>query len=317
MTREQHHLARMSDLVGGHWTAPQIALIAEQVAPDANGSELELFLTVAKARGLDPFARQIHAVHRWDGRKKKNVMSIQTGIDGLRAIAQRSGEYVGNDDPVYLEGGPDQRYPLSATVTVWRLVQGQRCAFTATARWDEYCAKNREGDPTPMWRRMPRLMLAKCAEALALRKAFPEDLGGLYTDAEMDQAGEVVEAEFTRGAAPPAAQVDPYHADPLAALRREVLRLAQDSFAPDLVALVAPKIEAAPNEATLRKLAENIAAKAAEIDKQEAAQREAQRAEVERIDKAPADYVDQAAEGADAPGEPAMSFPIDKPAGGA
>lgn len=196
MGRNNYDLAKLSDFVDGHWAAKQIALIRDQVAAKASPGELALFLQVAKSRGLDPFAKQIHAVHRWDPRKKREVMSIQVGIDGYRAIAERTGDYVGNDDPVFLEDG--EKHPVAATVTVWRLVAGQRCAFTATARWSEYAATKKGGELVAIWRRMPYLMLGKCAEALALRKAFPSSLSGIYTDAEMDQAGEVIEAEVVR-----------------------------------------------------------------------------------------------------------------------
>lgn len=185
---QQLNLAKLEDLVDGHWKAKQIELIAEQVAPKASPGELALFLNVAKKRGLDPFAKQIHAVHRWDKRESRHVMSIQVGVDGYRAIAESTGEYVGNDDPVYLEG--NGKHPLAATVTVWRMVAGQRCPFTATARWDEYAASGKNG-LQPMWARMPYLMLGKCAETLALRKAFPSSLSGLYTDEEMSQADAV------------------------------------------------------------------------------------------------------------------------------
>jgi phage recombination protein Bet len=135
---------------------------------------LALFLHQCKRTGLDPLARQIYCI------KRGGKATIQTGIDGYRLIADRTGVYAGNDDPRF--EGDEDGHPLKATVTVWKLVGGQRCGFTATARWSEYKAEG------PMWGRMPYLMLGKVAEALALRKAFPADLSGLYTDEEMDQA---------------------------------------------------------------------------------------------------------------------------------
>ena len=112
------------------------------------------------------------------------------GIDGLRAVAERTGAYAGNDDPVF----DDEAKPTKATVNVYKIVQGLRVAFTATARWDQYVATYKSKttgkiEPTPLWGKMPHLMLGKCAEALALRKAFPAMMSGLYVAEEMQQAG--------------------------------------------------------------------------------------------------------------------------------
>lgn len=178
----------------GTWSPDQVLVLKEQCAPEATDVELAFFLNVAKSRGLDPFARQIYAIHRYVKGKKR--MTIQTGIDGYRLLAERSGAYAGNDEPVFThkQGSP---YPSTATVTVWRLVGGQRYAFSATARWAEYCPVNKKGEVPTMWRAKPYLMLSKCAEALALRKAFPGDLSGIYTDVEMEQAGLVIDVEAT------------------------------------------------------------------------------------------------------------------------
>ena len=111
----QHYdLAEMSNLVAGHWTEQQIQLVCEQIAPKASPSELKLFLHVAHSRGLDPFARQIYAVHRWDGRAQRDVMTIQVGIDGYRAIAEGTGCYAGNDDPVFFEGADGKTMPIDS-----------------------------------------------------------------------------------------------------------------------------------------------------------------------------------------------------------
>lgn len=168
----------------------EIELIKEQCCRDATDEELRFFLYTASSRGLNPLNRQIHAVKRWDARQGKMVMSIQTGIDGYRLIANRTQGYAGSSDATY---GPDHTKdgfpaPESATVTVKKIVSGHVCDFTATARWDEYVARKKDGTPNSFWKRMPYGQLAKCAESLALRKAFPEELGGLYTTEEMDQA---------------------------------------------------------------------------------------------------------------------------------
>lgn len=160
--------------------------------PDKNGNErgvtdLMLFLYTANRLNLDPLARQIYPVFRWDGNQNKEIMSIQTGIDGYRAIAERTGHYLGSDDAVYeVKDG----LPTKATVTVYKAnpITGEKVAVTASARFTEY-----NQPKNPMWQRMPYNQLAKCAEALALRKAFPADLSGVYTDVEMDQANNAPE----------------------------------------------------------------------------------------------------------------------------
>ena len=168
------------------YTPDQIDLIKRTVAKGATDDEFALFLGQCKRTGLDPFLRQIHAVKRWDAKQQREVMAIQTGIDGYRLIAERTGCYVGSDEPVYdREDGP---HPNKATVTVWKLVGGQRVPFSASARWAEYVQTTKDGRPNRFWQQMPYHMLAKVAESLALRKAFPQDLSGVYTDDEMAQA---------------------------------------------------------------------------------------------------------------------------------
>lgn len=149
--------------------------------------ELAYFLRVAHKAGLDPIAKQIHVVYRWDSKLGREKMAIQTGIDGLRLIAQRSTEYAGQDDVVY--ESEDVEYPKWAKVTVYRFNKniGERIPYTATARWKEYCPTGKDGKPMIMWAKMPFLMLGKVAEALALRKAFPQELSGLYSEDEMAQ----------------------------------------------------------------------------------------------------------------------------------
>lgn len=161
------------------WTQEQLDLIKSTVAKGATNDELKLFLYTAKRTGLDPLTRQIHFV------KRGQQMTVQTGIDGYRTIAERTGKIAGIDDAIYEGDSPTDAHPIKATVSVYRMVEGQRVAFTASARWDEYAPT---GSQAFMWTKMPYLMLGKCAEALALRKAFPNDLTGLYTNEEMDQA---------------------------------------------------------------------------------------------------------------------------------
>lgn len=162
------------------WTQEQVDLVKRTVCKDSTDDELKLFMHVAQRSGLDPFARQIYAVKRKNARGEYQ-MTIQVGIDGFRVIADRTGCYAGSDDPVF----DDEKKPRKATVTVYKMVQGVRYPFTASARWDEYYPGDSQGF---MWKTKPCLMLSKCAESLALRKAFPAELSGLYTTEEMEQA---------------------------------------------------------------------------------------------------------------------------------
>jgi phage recombination protein Bet len=158
------------------YTSQQLTVLKATIAKGLSDMEFALLVQVSQRTGLDLFARQLYGVKRGD------TMTLQTGIDGYRLLAARTGALAGIDDAVYDDD--DAEHPARASVTVWRLVQGQRVPFTATARWKEY-----EQKAGGMWAKMPYLMLGKCAEALALRKAFPAELSGVYTGEEMDQAG--------------------------------------------------------------------------------------------------------------------------------
>lgn len=175
----------------GNLKNEQIELIKNTVAKGATDDELSLFVAVANRSGLDPFTKQIHFIKRriWNKDKKayEELGTIQTGIDGYRAIAARTGEHAGTDDAVIDEKSD---MPIKATVTVYRMIGGEPRAFTATARFSEYAQKYEE-KLTGQWAKMPFLMISKVAEALALRKAFPNVLSSVYTHEEMEQADSV------------------------------------------------------------------------------------------------------------------------------
>ncbi|MDP3869137.1 phage recombination protein Bet [Phenylobacterium sp.] len=218
---------------GSEYTGAQLALIKRTVAKDTNADEFDLFMSVAKMKGLDPFSKQITAIVFSKDDPAKRQMAIITGIDGMRAIAARSGNYrPDEDEPAYtydetLKCPANPLGIVKASVRInirdaqsaggWRPVAG-------VAYWEEFAPIKEEveggfdwvdtgevwkdtGKPKKKkvprvegakaiptldtggnWGKMPRIMIAKCAEAQALRKAFPEDLSGLYEKAEFDRA---------------------------------------------------------------------------------------------------------------------------------
>jgi phage recombination protein Bet len=184
------------------FTPEQERMILTQFLGGASKEEAHVLLEIVKRRKLDPFARQVYFVKRWDSQKREEVWAIQTSIDGLRSIAERTGKYDGQDDPVY---GKDD-FGEFCKVRVYRKDWSAGRAAVGTAYLAEFIQKKKDGTITQFWARMPRLMLAKCAEALAIRKAFPEDTGGLYVAEEMGEepkpapAVEVLPAEGAREA---------------------------------------------------------------------------------------------------------------------
>lgn len=192
----------------GTFTEGEIETLKRTIAHDLTDNELALFAAVCKRTGLDPFAKQIYAIKRTTRRKVRgnwvdeDVLTIQTGIDGIRLIAERSSLYAGQDPPEWC--GPDGHWtdvwlpdepPAAARVAVYRKDFAR--PVVGVAKFDSYADRwppkdgQQVGDLRNLWKTMPEAMIAKCAEALALRKAFPNDLSGIYASEEMDQAANV------------------------------------------------------------------------------------------------------------------------------
>ncbi|WP_431781773.1 phage recombination protein Bet [Streptomyces chumphonensis] len=178
------------------WTDNQAAVLRQSgIDEGVVAEELSAFLHLCQRTRLDPFSRQIYLIGRWDSRQQRKVYTPQTSIDGYRVIAHRAaaeaGHALGYEDTlwcakdgrwqdVWLSDAP----PAAAKVTVVR--NGMR--FSAVARYSEYVQTKKDGGTSGLWGKMPATMTAKCAEALALRMAFPHDLAGVYTAEEMAQA---------------------------------------------------------------------------------------------------------------------------------
>ena len=246
-----------AELATNDMTDDQVDLIRRTICKDATPDELALFLGQCRRTGLDPFAKQLYAVFRFDKNVQRKIMTLQTGIDGFRLIASRTGEYEGQVGPfwcgkdgvwrdVWLEDG----VPFAAKVGVLR--KGFREPTWGVARFAAY------SQPTPFWSRMGDGMIAKVAESIALRKSFPQELSGLYSAEEMDQADRPEAAEVVHRPEPPRQIAAPVVAAPVA-----------DN--PTLVKVIATAITGATDIASLidaRSLAKDNAKKLSTADKE-------------------------------------------------
>lgn len=219
-------LAQIQPSRAAIYSAQQLALIRRTVAADCNESEFDLFIEVCRRIGLDPFRKQIYAVVYNKTNNDKRKMSIITGIDGFRAVAARNRDYrPDNDEPQFttdetFKGEDNPLGIVKCTIKAYKLApDGQWHKVSGTAYWSEFAVIKEDPEdgydwietgevwsdsgkpkkkrvprgeihrvPEGMWATMPHVMLAKCAEAQALRKGWPEDLSGIYAAEEMEQA---------------------------------------------------------------------------------------------------------------------------------
>ena len=209
----------MSTLDRAKLTDRQIKLIRETVAKDCTAQEFDVFIELAEMRRLDPFLGQIVpiVVNRFDPARRR--MSLLISREGQRIMAQRRGDYRPASKPPRFRSAESRisannpQGLISATVYLWKLGTGDGVWYPVVghAHWDEFAPRlnsepqviyrseiatlTRLVGPTHSamstkaspWLRMPRLMLAKCAEMQALRAGWPTQYAGLYDEAEFDQ----------------------------------------------------------------------------------------------------------------------------------
>ncbi len=164
------------------YSATEQAALRTEICPDASDDQVNYFLRVCTARGVDPFSNLLYMQRRFNSKTNKWKCTINPTVDGSRASAARTGHYAGSDEPEYDAETSD--HPEWCRVTVYRMIKGERCAFTAKCRWKEFC-------PAPpgdfQWKTKAYHMLAKVTEVQALRKAFPESVPAANEDDYEDQ----------------------------------------------------------------------------------------------------------------------------------
>ena len=187
-------------------TRNQVDLLKRTFCKGTTDDELQIYVNFCNRKQLDPMSGQVHAVMRWDPKAKREVMSIQTGIDGFRIMAQRSGQFDGmevelcGEDGKWVETWLARTPPSAARCRVYRLDRSR--PSVAIAYWDAYAQTKRDGKLNQRWAKGGPNMLSKCAEALAIRMAFPVEVGGVYSAEEMESAQDAEYAEPESPSAP-------------------------------------------------------------------------------------------------------------------
>ncbi|MCI1437097.1 MAG: phage recombination protein Bet [Acetobacter indonesiensis] len=171
-----------------------IHILKDSLYPGAADDSVRMVIGYCRAASLDVMKKPVHIVPMWDNKAKIMRDVVMPGIALYRIEASRTGEYIGKSEPEFgplitMElGGVRVRFPEWCRMTVRRLVHGRECEFTAKEYWlENYATAKKDTDaPNTMWKKRAFGQLAKCAEAQALRMAFPEQTGGTNTDDEME-----------------------------------------------------------------------------------------------------------------------------------
>lgn len=208
--------------------------LKSSIFPGAEDKSIILAWDYCKARGLDVMKKPCHIVPMNVKDAKTNSYSwrdvIMPGISESRITASRSGEYAGQDAPIFGEtvsikfNGRSVDVPEFCTVTVYRLIKGVKVGFSHTEYFEEACNTKKDGGLNAMWTKRKRGQLSKCAEAGALRKAFPEDLGGIITADEMaEEPRNITPENAPTPTLPPTPENHPaFNQEPARALPAEV-----------------------------------------------------------------------------------------------
>ena len=167
-------------------------VLQETIFPNASDASILMAIDYCKVRNLDILKKPVHIVPIWNKDQKRYIDTVWQGISELRTTAMRTGQYAGCDETEFGKditqrvGDVEITFPEYAQVTVYRMIGGQRVPFSGgKVRWLETVATTKDGSPNSMWKQRPYGQLEKCAEAAALRKAFPEELGNEYAAEEM------------------------------------------------------------------------------------------------------------------------------------
>jgi phage recombination protein Bet len=201
-------------------------VLVDQLYPSARTVEaIMMALAYCRQRKLDIFKKPVHIVPMWSSVKGEMVETVWPGIAEIRTTAARTGQYAGIDAVEFgpmidrqFEGEIERwenrqkvkvtikktvRFPEWASVIVYRMIAGAKCAFHAKVFWEEtYASVGKTDLPNDMWNKRPRGQLDKCVEAAGLRKAFPEELGNIYAAEEME--GRTIDHDIGERQAPAA-----------------------------------------------------------------------------------------------------------------
>lgn len=164
------------------FTDDQQRMIRNTYATGASKEEFEVLIEIAKTRQLNPLLGQIHFVKRPKkvGDRYVDVWATQVAVDGFRVIAERTGKYDGQDEPIFEYDNNGRA--LRCKIAIYRKDFSR--PIWGIAKYSEYVQTTRDGVPTKMWKEKPEVMLAKCAECQGLRKAFPQELSNVYSSEE-------------------------------------------------------------------------------------------------------------------------------------